>query len=195
LPKKTFEIAQKTGNDFLTQVKENQKQLLEDCMDTHRFNTQVEVNQTEEKAHGRIEKRTVIVHKTTNWITDFTWQLLIASIIVVYRIRIEYNTKTKQWNKTEEVSYYVCSNDRYSAIQLQNAIRNHWAIENSNHYVKDTALKEDQSKIRKKADLIARIRSFALNILRGENIKNINQALYRNSLNFDRLYDYKYIFG
>jgi len=194
LPKKTFEIAIKTGNGFLTQVKENQKQLLEDCKDTHLFNTQVEVSQSEEKAHGRIEKRTTTLHKTNESITDVSWQLLIAVIIVVNRVTMKKNTKTKQWEATEETSYYVCSSDRYSLVQLQDAIRNHWAIENSNHYVKDNALKEDQSKIKKKADLMARIRSFALNILRGANVENISQTLYRTSLNFDRLYSYKHIF-
>ena len=105
------------------------------------------------------------------------------------------NPKTDQWETTEETSYYVCSSDKYSVIQLQDAIRNHWTIENSNHYVKDTAFKEDQSKIKKRADLMARIRSFALNILRGANVENISQMLYRNSLNFDRLYGYKHVFG
>ena len=117
------------------------------------------------------------MHKTNAWLTDVSWLSLIAVINVVNRITMKKNTKTKQWETTEELSYYVCSSDQFSVIQLQDAIRNHWAIENSNHYVKDTALKEDQSKIKKKADLMARIRSFALNILREANVDNISQML------------------
>lgn len=194
MPKKTFEIAEKTGNDFLTQVKDNQEQLLQDCKDTARFNTQVEVHQTNEKAHGRIEKRSVTVHKTTEFITDTGWKLLLAVIIVVARIRIVYNTKTKQWDTAQETSYYVCNSNQYNAQQYYDAIRNHWAIENSNHYVRDTALKEDASKIRKKPDRMARLRSIALNLMRANGIKNICQELYRNSLNFGRICKYKTIF-
>ena len=194
MPKKTFEIAQQTGNDILVQVKENQQQLLEDCRDTERFNTHTEVCRSSEKSHGRIEERIVTVHKTSNWITDMIWRALVSVIIVVTRIRMVYNTKTKQWNKTEETSYYVCNNSQYTAIEFQEAIRNHWAIENSNHYVRDTALKEDHSKIRKKAGWMARFRSFALNIMRSNGITNISQGLYRNSLNFEKLCKYQTVF-
>jgi predicted transposase YbfD/YdcC len=194
LPKKTFEIAQQTGNDFLAQVKENQQQLLEDCKDTVRFNTNVEVYSSSGKAHGRIEQRTVTVHKTPQWITDIIWQALVAAIIVVTRIRIEYNTKTKQWDKAEETSYYVCNNAQYAAIEFHDAIRNHWGIENCNHYVRDTAMNEDHSKIRKKAGRIARCRSFALNIMRANGITNISQGFYRNSLNFEKLCKFQTIF-
>lgn len=194
MSKKNFEIAQETGNDILVQVKENQQQLLEDCRDTKRFNTNTEIYNSLEKSHGRIEERIVTVHKTSDWITDIIWQALVSVIIVVTRVRIEYNTKTKQWNKSEETSYYVCNNDRYGAIEFHDAIRNHWAIENCNHYVRDTAMKEDYSKIRKKAGWMARFRSFVLNIMRYNGITNINQALYRNSLNFEKLCRYQTIF-
>lgn len=194
MPKKTFETAIKTGNDLLVQVKENQQQLLSDCRDTERFNTKTETHSTSDKGHGRIERRTITVHKTTNWITDCAWKLLLAVIIVVDRTRITYNTKTKQWDTTQETSYYVCNSNKYTAIEFCDAIRKHWAIENSNHYVKDTAFAEDASKIRKKANRMAILRSFALNILRVNGITNVCQALYRNAINYDRLAKYDTIF-
>jgi predicted transposase YbfD/YdcC len=194
LSKKTFEISKEKGNNILVQVKENQLQLLTDCQDTERFNTKTETYSTSEKGHGRVEKRTVIVHKTTNWITDSAWKLLLATVIAVYRIRIMYNTKTKQWDTTEETSYYICNSDEYTAIEFCDAIRNHWGIENCNHYVKDTAFKEDASKIRKKPNRMAVLRSFALNILRVNDITNVCQALYRNAINYDRLKKYIAVF-
>ena len=45
-------------------------------------------------------------------------------------------------------------------------VRGHWAIENSNHYVRDVTMGEDASRIRKNPGVFARIRSFAANILR-----------------------------
>lgn len=194
MPKKTFEIAQQTGNDLLVQVKENQQQLLDDCKDTERFNTITENNSSITKEHGRIEERIVTVHKTNQWISDATWKLLIAAVIVVNRTRTIYDTKTKQWNTSKETSYYVCNEKQYTAIQFNDAIRNHWAIENRNHYVRDTAFKEDYSKIRKKAGLMARLRSFALNIMRANDVTNISQTLYKNSLKFDWIHYYKAIF-
>lgn len=194
MPKKTFEIAIETGNDLLVQVKANQEQLLQDCIDTHRFNKETETHTTEDKAHGRIEKRTTVVHRTVEWINDGKWKALIAAIIIVFRIRTVYNTKTKKWEACEETSWYVCNKTEYTAKQFHDAIRNHWGIENSNHYVKDTAMGEDHSKIRKKACIMATIRSFALNILRANHVENVKQALYKNALNFNRIRKYKAIF-
>ena len=194
MPKKTFEISKEKGNNILVQVKENQPQLLSDCTDTARFNTKTEAHSTYEKGHGRLETRTVTVHKTANWITDCVWKKLLATVIVVFRIRASYNTKTKQWDTSEETSYYVCNTDKYTAIEFCDAIRNHWGIENCNHYVKDTAFKEDASKIRKKPNRMAILRSFALNIIRVNGVTNVSQALYRNAINYDRLRKYDAIF-
>jgi len=44
-------------------------------------------------------------------------------------------------------------------------IRGHWRIENASHYVRDTAFAENASRIRKKPDIIARLRSFAYSLL------------------------------
>ena len=38
--------------------------------------------------------------------------------------------------------------------------------------------------------MVARLRSFALNILRGNGIGNVSQALYRNALSLDHLLAY-----
>jgi len=176
------------------QVKGNQEQLLKDCMDTHKFNKNTEAYSTDDKAHGRIEKRTTVVHRTAEWISDAKWKTLLAVIIMVFRVRTVYNTKTKQWETSEETSWYVCNKSDYTAIQFHDAIRNHWGIENSNHYVKDIAMGEDNSTIRKKARTMATIRSFALNILRANQVENIKQALYRNTLNFNRLRKFQAVF-
>ncbi len=54
-------------------------------------------------------------------------------------------------------------------------IRAHWRIENGSHYVRDTTFAEDASRIRKNPDIVARLRSFAYNLIRttdGSNIRN-----------------------
>jgi len=58
------------------------------------------------------------------------------------------------------------------------AIRNHWKIENSLHYVKDVSFDEDSSRIRSaQAPLISTmLRSLAINIMNINQIRNIKQA-------------------
>lgn len=194
MPKKTFQIAKETQNDLLVQVKENQKELLADCKFTIQCKKADNVYKTEEKGHGRIEKRETKIYNDTSLICDLAWQSLLSVIIIVHRIRTIYDTKQKEWKTSTETSYYVSNNKNYTAKEFNGVIRNHWGIENCNHYVKDVSMGEDSSKIKKKAGIMARVRSYVLNILRADNADNINQVLYRNSVNFDRLYQYKFVF-
>ena len=48
-------------------------------------------------------------------------------------------------------------------------------------------LGEDASRIRRRPGLVARLRSFALNILRAHGVGNVSEALYTNALSLDRL--------
>jgi predicted transposase YbfD/YdcC len=77
------------------------------------------------------------------------------------------------------------------AKQAHSLIRKHWFIENKDHHVRDVVLKEDESRIRSKPENMSTIRSFALNILRYNNIKNIRGELYENSLDYSALYSYQ----
>jgi len=51
------------------------------------------------------------------------------------------------------------------AEEFRQAIHNHWGIENRNHYVRDVCMGEDRSRIRTNPHIMAKLRSFALNIL------------------------------
>ena len=51
-------------------------------------------------------------------------------------------------------------------------------IENRNHYVRDVSCDEDKSRIRDNPGIMARARSFALNIMRKNGITNVAQALW-----------------
>jgi predicted transposase YbfD/YdcC len=68
------------------------------------------------------------------------------------------------------------------ASDVGTAIRHHWGIENRNHYVRDVTLFEDKSRIRIKPGHFARLRSFALNILRANGTENISKEIYINAL-------------
>jgi predicted transposase YbfD/YdcC len=47
------------------------------------------------------------------------------------------------------------------------AIRGHLSIENQNHHVRHVALREDHCSTRTKPGILARLRSIALNCMRG----------------------------
>ena len=67
---------------------------------------------------------------------------------------------------TEETRYYISSlNDKPEKILK--AIRSHWEIENSLHWVLDMSFNEDYSRIRKEnaPHVMAIIRHMALNLL------------------------------
>ena len=68
------------------------------------------------------------------------------------------------------------------AKTFASAIRNHWAIENQNHWVRDVTLAEDASRIRVNPGIMARLRSQALNIARANGITNIAEALWAAAL-------------
>ena len=78
-----------------------------------------------------------------------------------------------------------------SAANAAHAVRAHWSIENSFHSVRDVAVAENVSRIRRNPGLFALLRSFALNLLRFNGVSNISLALYDKALNFDRLLAYQ----
>ena len=55
---------------------------------------------------------------------------------------------------------------------------------------RDRTLGEDASRIRRKPGIVARLRSFALNILRANGVTNVSEALYTNALSLDHLLNY-----
>ena len=93
------------------------------------------------------------------------------------------------WRRRREVAYYV-SQVPLDAASLRRAVRAHWGIENRNHHVRDRVLREGDSRIRHKPGVFARLRSFALNILRAHGVTNVSEALYVNALSLDRLLAY-----
>ena len=64
----------------------------------------------------------------------------------------------------KSVASYVRAESRRTASGRSSAIRNHWAIENQNHWVRDVTLAEDVSRIRINPSIMARLRSQALRL-------------------------------
>lgn len=176
---------------MLLQVKGNQKKLLGRCVALSETATpRSHATDTGKRERNRIEQRTVAVfHKGAHDLGD-TWNEHIQTVIRVERSTQTFNTKTQQFARSEETAFYISTTNSYSAKEFGAIIRSHWGIENSNHYVRDVALREDFSRVRKNPEHIATLRSFALNLLRINHEHNISQALYRNAVNVSRMLNY-----
>jgi predicted transposase YbfD/YdcC len=70
-----------------------------------------------------------------------------------------------------------------SPSNILNESRNHWAIENCEHYVRDVTFDEDKSKIRtgNGPHMMAIMRNIALNLLRSRSVKNIREKIIQFS--------------
>jgi len=88
---------------------------------------------------------------------------------------------------------YLSSATGLTATAWGNAIRGHWSIENRNHYVRDVSCDEDKCRIRDNPGIMARARSFALNILRKNHVANVAKALWDGALSLDHILAYKEI--
>lgn len=180
-PKKTVEAVRNSGNTGIFQVKANQATLLADCQLVSRTEPPTGVfTEQIEKAHGRIETRTLTVWQ--DFIaTEPDWQGLLTTLITVQRTRTCKNTKTKQWDTAEDTAFFLATHP-LAPHHAARCIRGHWGIENKAHRVRDGAFAEDASRIRRHPTVFARLRSFALNACRAANLPNIAQALYENAL-------------
>jgi predicted transposase YbfD/YdcC len=186
---KTLEVAKKSGNDAIAQVKGNQKTLFNDCQSLAATLSPDETYQEPiAKGHNRIERRSVEVFTHLLFQDADKWRL-VEAVVKVNRERWSFDTKNANWKPSHETSYYIATTILSAEIFCQ-GIRNHWGIENGNHYVRDVTLGEDKSRIRTNPHIFAKLRSFALNILRANHVKNISLELFENSLNINNALNY-----
>jgi len=187
--KKTFEAASETDSFLIAQVKANQQTLL-DAFETIAATDQpLDTSLTiDKKRHGRHERRLIETFEVAERLGS-DWQGLIKTAVRVTRHTWHKDTKTGFWQQTSDIAFYA-SQITIAATTLGAAIRQHWGIENRSHYVRDVSFFEDQSRIRTQPGHFARFRTFALNILRANQTKNVSRELYINALNPDHAMSY-----
>ena len=174
----TAEIIRAEGADYMLQVKDNQRHLCKEISaffhKTYRDNPEVlEERHFEEieKAHGRINERNYRLLPITDWLAGMTHWKDIQSVVEVTRKRT-FKKKGKEQIE-QEVSYYITSlgDDVKEAAR---AIRNHWAIETSQHWVLDVTFREDESQIYAEdgAKNMALFRRALLNLIKAHPLKD-----------------------
>ena len=193
MPKKTFKTAIESGHVAIIQIKENQPKLLANCRKITKVNKPVSEFSKRNKGRGRKESRTARIFNFEEFGEKTEWGNYIKSIVEINRIRRVFNTKEKKYKYSKEISFYASTTDEFTAKEFEDIIRNHWGIENRNHYVRDVSMCEDKSRIRVNPEIFIALRSFSLNIMRSNNVDNVANEQYRNSLNIDNILKYKYV--
>lgn len=188
--KKTLETIVAAENEIIFQVKGNQMSLKKDCEKYEKLLKPLDIYQEEVvKAHGRIEQRTTKTYVFSPFDQE-KWGEKLICMAVISRMRQRFDTKKKTYKTHTEIAYFI-SKAALTAKEFGIAIRNHWLVENKNHYVKDLTLKEDDSRIRASPQVFATLRSFTLNIFRANKVENIADELFCNGMDFDRIKKYK----
>jgi predicted transposase YbfD/YdcC len=170
----TAQAILEAGADYLLAVKANQSGLMgeiERFFDDPKA-TDIATATEADKGHGRVEERTVSVSTRVDWLDGgrcFPGEHRFPNLALIARVI------GKTWEKGKETSatrFYVSS--RPMAPQaLAEAVRSHWAIENSLHWVLDVTFGEDKARPHTghgPANM-ATVRHFAFNILKTVNDK------------------------
>jgi predicted transposase YbfD/YdcC len=172
------------GGDYLLAVKGNQGNLYKDIKTVFADPTVPrDVNVTEDKGHGRIDKRTCEVitgpavfdsiRHNNNWVGLHTLVKVTAERTA---------TSTGETHQSTESRYYICSDEEPTAKRLQQAVREHWGVENNLHWTIDMAFREDESRIRtgNAPSNMAVLRHIALNLIRQDKDRKVGIAISRH---------------
>jgi predicted transposase YbfD/YdcC len=161
---------------YILAVKDNQKNLHEQIQSAFKNAVIADTFTTLEKEHGRVEERNCRVIKDLRFVDEAcNWDYL-HSIICITSNRFFQN------KETIDTRYFISSHNE-KASYYSEAVRSHWGIENSLHWVLDVVFKEDYCRKRKDnaAENFNIIRKMALNIIR-TNKKNDKVSLRRARL-------------
>ena len=157
-------IAEKKG-DYVLGLKENHPTFLKQVREF--FNSPGNENylssfESVEGDHGRIETRSCYA-ASSNMIRESSGWSELKSIVML-------KSKREIRGEVQEETRYYISSLEGDAEKLSRAIRSHWQIENSLHWVLDVNFDEDQCRIRDKveAENFAILRRVAVGLLKNE---------------------------
>ena len=148
--------------DYIIALKKNQPTLHDDVklwLEDSK-NTMTHSWEEWDKGHGRIEHRLCWSSDNIDWLQErHNWPGL-KSISAIYSSR-----ETKN-GREENVRFYISSLPA-NAEKIANAVRSHWGIENSLHWILEVTFNEDKSRIPNEnaPKILAIIRKWSLTII------------------------------
>jgi len=173
-----------------TGMHENVKLYLHDALKRNFKDVPHDRTTTVDKDHGRIEKREYYITEELSWLPEAkAWKDMKSIGMVRATRRIKGQSHT-------ELRYYLSSLGADANVFAQ-AVRAHWGVENSLHWVLDIAFREDESRIRKdnSPQNYAVLRHIALNLLKQEKTSKRSIKGRRLKAGWDNAYLEAVLFG
>jgi predicted transposase YbfD/YdcC len=142
-----------------------------------------DVCETSESGHGRKDSRRVYSLEAPEWLRNKEQWSRLNSLIMVEATR-ELNDQV-----SSERRYYI-SSLAPDAQQAGEAVRGHWGIENSSHWILDVAFREDDSRVRagNAPENLALVRKLTHNLLQQETTLKRGIKTKRLRAGWDRSY-------
>lgn len=168
--------------DYILMVKGNQKELKQQVKKMFEIGEIEDTDTQVDCGHGRVETRKCDVVSNLKFMDEKdVW----AGLSKVIRVQSErFNKQTSK--VTNQTRYYICSGE-HNARQLNQYVRQHWAIENNLHWSLDVIFKEDES-LKKKGNSAINyniILKMALSMINGEKSKNASKPVKRLNAAWD----------
>lgn len=190
------EIAEKIIDakaDYVLMVKDNQSHLLQDISFYFELAEQKEFakvdydyHQTVNKGHGRVETRecwTISGEESLQFLRGYgNWKGLRTMVMVKRQRQVD--------GEIEQETHYYISSLSNDAKKLLHAIRRHWRVENSLHWVLDVAMGEDDSRVRKGygPQNLGLLRRLALSLLKQEETAKVGIKAKQRKAGWDEDY-------
>ena len=154
------------GGDYVLALKGNQETLHQAVIDHIDEQLEGELKDaqeltTTEKGHGRVATRTYLQLPAPEELPGFTLWKGLKTLAIVTSLCL------RDGKETIEVRYYITSL-AMGVKELARAVRGHWGIENTCHWVLDVTYREDESRIREKLlrENMAWLNRFTLSVLK-----------------------------
>lgn len=142
------------------------------------------------KTHGRQEERSCYAMPAPKSLRGFgDWKGLLTLVMVV-------GVRTVAGVETSDVRYFLSSLPAQARL-LARAIRTHWSIENSLHWVLDIAFREDECRVRKDhgPENLALLNRLALSLLKQDQQNKVGIACKRKMCGWDDDYLFAILHG
>lgn len=140
--KKIVEKIIHAGADYTIGLKQNQPALYKDCEDYFQaFSSELPSVTTQEKGHGRIEKREYRL------IPDLSWLEQAGEWDGIKGLGMVSSTVGEKGETRRFIRYFITS--LTDLHEFADSVRKHWSIENQLHWCLDVIFCEDASRAKK----------------------------------------------
>lgn len=166
------------GADYVISVKENQPTLFMSTLSQIEEENHHSLCYTENKGHGRVEKRWCTAMAVDQKKRDFKgW----PGIQAIYAVDADVLTKRRTKETRSLTTRYFVSSVLLPAEDMLTIIRNHWGIETKLHWRLDVTTNEDEACIQDETTAVNvnKLRKFSFNLLNPLKEKNSMASMFR----------------